>query len=88
VGILSLLETCFFFHSQKHWAVQYFIENGAPREKLILGLATYGKSFIWNSNGRMIGDSAKYDGYYDYKQVLHALDISTRRSTQFIIFMS
>jgi len=27
------------------WAVNYWISKGAPREKLVLGLATYGRSF-------------------------------------------
>lgn len=27
------------------WAVNYWIKNGLPREKLILGLATYGRAF-------------------------------------------
>jgi len=31
------------------------ISNGAPPEKLILGIPFYGKSFIWNTDARMIG---------------------------------
>ena len=27
------------------WAVNYWINNGMPRQKLILGLATYGRAF-------------------------------------------
>lgn len=37
------------------WVVNYFISNGAPAEKLILGIPFYGKSYIWNSDARMIG---------------------------------
>lgn len=40
----------------KDWVINYFISNGAPPEKLILGLAFYGKSFVWNSDARMIGE--------------------------------
>ncbi len=35
------------------------ISNGAPPDKLILGIAFYGKSFIWNSDLRMIGKLTK-----------------------------
>ena len=28
-----------------HESVQYWITNGAPRDKLVLGIATYGRSF-------------------------------------------
>ena len=31
----------------KDWAVSYFIENGAPSDQILLGLASYGKSFTW-----------------------------------------
>ena len=53
----------------KDWVVKNFIKNGAPREKIILGLATYGKSFVWNSDARMIGGPAKYGESVTYKQV-------------------
>ena len=27
------------------WTVNYWLENGCPREKLVLGVATYGRVF-------------------------------------------
>jgi hypothetical protein len=33
----------------KDWAVTYFIENGAPSDQILLGLASYGKSFTWEN---------------------------------------
>ena len=51
------------------WVINYFISNGAPPEKLILGIAFYGKSFIWNSDARMIGGPAKYGDFVGYKAV-------------------
>lgn len=32
------------------WAVQYWLSKGAPRDKLILGLGTYGRSFRLTSS--------------------------------------
>ncbi len=53
--------------------MQHFVKNGAPRDKIILGLATYGKSFIWNSDERMIGGLAKYGDAVTYKQVKNSV---------------
>lgn len=53
----------------KHWVVNYFISNGAPAQKLVLGISLYGKSFIWNSDARMIGGPAKYGDNVSFKQV-------------------
>lgn len=54
---------------KKDWVVNYFISNGAPPQKLVLGLAFYGKSFTWTSDARMIGGPAKYGDFVGYKQV-------------------
>lgn len=54
----------------KDWVVNYFISNGAPPQKLVLGLAFYGKSFTWTSDARMIGGPAKYGDFVGYKQVI------------------
>ena len=34
------------------WAVNYWINNGLPKEKLVLGLAAYGHSFRLNNRNR------------------------------------
>ena len=39
----------------KDWVVNYLINNMVPPEKLILGIALYGKSFKWTSDARVIG---------------------------------
>ena len=39
------------------WAVNYWLTNGTPKEKLVLGLGTYGRSFRI-TNGNNPGDSA------------------------------
>ena len=36
----------------------------------MLGIAAYGKSFIWNTDARMIGGPAKYGDSVSYKQVI------------------
>jgi chitinase len=51
------------------WVVNYFISNGAPPEKIMLGISAYGKSFQWNSDARMIGGPAKFNDWVSYKQV-------------------
>lgn len=39
------------------WAVRYWLSNGAPSNKLVLGLATYGHSFkLANSNKNNVSD--------------------------------
>lgn len=59
--------------------VNYFISNGAPAEKIILGIALYGKSFIWNSDARMIGGPAKFGDFVSYKQVCGYLNSKWKR---------
>ena len=61
------------------WIVNYFISNGAPPEKLNLGLAMYGKSFVWNSDARMIGGPAKFGDFVSYKQVCGYLNSKWKR---------
>jgi chitinase len=41
------------------WTVKYYIEKGAPKYKLILGLGMYGRSFaLKNKNRNRPGDFA------------------------------
>lgn len=61
------------------WIINYFISNGAPPEKLNLGLAMYGKSFIWNSDTRMIGGPAKFGDFVSYKQICGYLNSKWKR---------
>ena len=38
------------------WAVNYWLQNGCPKEKLVLGLANYGRVFsLKNSNENQPG---------------------------------
>lgn len=61
------------------WVVNYFISNGAPPQKLILGLALYGKSFTWNTDARMIGGPAKFADSVSFKQVCGYLNSKWKR---------
>ena len=46
-----------------NWAVDYWIEKGAAREKLVLGLPTYGRTFILASSSQnKPGDAANGAG--------------------------
>ena len=45
------------------WVVNYWLEKGAPREKLILGIPTYGRTFLLSSSSKSTpGSSAKGTG--------------------------
>ena len=66
------------------WAVNYWLLNGMPPEKLILGLAAYGRTFILsNSSKTNPGDAAKgagragsqtgQDGFISYYEVCEKL---------------
>jgi chitinase len=57
----------------KNWVVNYFLSQGAPPHKLILGIAFYGKSFIWNTDARMIGGPAAYGDVVSYKSICNFL---------------
>ena len=59
--------------------INYLISLGAPPEKLILGIAFYGKSFIWNSDARMIGGPAKYGDFVGFKTVCGYLNSKWKR---------
>jgi GH18 family chitinase len=66
------------------WAVNYWLMNGMPAEKLILGLAAYGRTFILtNSSNSKPGDAAKgagragsqtgQDGFISYYEICEKL---------------
>jgi chitinase len=66
------------------WAVNYWLMNGMPAEKLILGLAAYGRTFILtNSSNSKPGDTAKgagragsqtgQDGFISYYEICEKL---------------
>jgi chitinase len=66
------------------WAVNYWLMNGMPAEKLILGLAAYGRTFILtNSSNSKPGDPAKgagragsqtgQDGFISYYEICEKL---------------
>ena len=42
------------------WAVNYWLSKGMPKEKLVLGLATFGRTFTLSDSNRIVeGSSAK-----------------------------
>jgi chitinase len=46
-----------------NWAVNYWIQGGLPKEKLILGMATYGRSFrLTNQMNHQPGDASNGPG--------------------------
>ncbi len=50
-------------HFSKDWAASYWIEQGCPAEKLILGIGMYGRSFILADPGKhKVGDKATGPG--------------------------
>lgn len=51
-----------FFYFQQDWAVKNWLAKGTPKEKLILGLATYGRSFTLSSSDTGMGSPAKGGG--------------------------
>lgn len=64
----------------KDFSVKYFIQNGAPPSKLVLGMATYGRGFILddvNNNGLYAsasqpippGPITNTPGYWGYNEV-------------------
>jgi len=69
----------------QHFAIRYWIQNGAPKDKLNLGIATYGRSFtLENASNNGVGAPAKgagkpgpytreagYLGYNEVQQFLY-----------------
>jgi len=62
------------------WAVQYWLSNGCARNKLVVGLATYGRSFTLSnannnglgaatSGGGRPGDYTRGEGFLSYYEV-------------------
>ena len=53
--------------ANQDWAVNTWIDNGTPSEKLILGIATYGRSFkLLNRNAYTIGSTSSGAGTAGY----------------------
>ena len=50
------------FNFLKDWAVNYWISKGAQREKLIMGLGTYGRTFKVTPGNYDMGSSASGAG--------------------------
>ncbi|CAF0724867.1 unnamed protein product [Didymodactylos carnosus] len=66
------------------WAVRYWMANGMPKEKIVMGLATYGRTFKLNSTQTSIGasssgpgDAGKYTGeagFLSYYEICEKLN--------------
>jgi chitinase len=76
----------------KEWAIQYWIEQGAPKDKLILGLSFYGRSFKLQYgfescpitetpviSGGKAGDYTRETGFYAYYEVCEKLQVKNWR---------
>ncbi|XP_069125372.1 chitotriosidase-1-like [Argopecten irradians] len=50
-------ETSAVAQLNQDWGVTYWLSNGAPPEKIMLGIATYGRTFL-TYNGNQMGDWA------------------------------
>ncbi len=64
------------------WAVNYWLNNGTPKEKLILGMGTYGRSFRITggnapggpaSGGAAAGVYTREAGFFSYYEVCQKL---------------
>ena len=73
----SLLDICF-----QEWAANYWHSNGCPKEKLIIGLATYGRGFMLcdeteteigscAKDGSSAGEFTREKGFLSYYEVIH-----------------
>ena len=74
----------FIWFGLQNWAVQKYISLGAPKDKLIMGVAFYGRSFtLCSATNNKIGDSicgagtqgpyTKEAGYTSYFEVLDTI---------------
>ena len=72
-----------FLSSRQDWAVHYWLKKGADRSKLLLGLATYGRTFtLADSSKHGLGDAATAAGhpgkYTDTAGFLTYYEVTTR----------
>ena len=76
------------FGTQK-WAANYWVSKGCPKNKLVIGMATYGRSFrLSNANNNGVGASAsgsptagtytREAGMYAYYEVSVYLAVNRR----------
>ena len=76
----------------KDWAVQYWIDQGAPKDKLILGLSFYGRSFKLQYgfescpitetpviSGGKAGDYTREKGFFAYYEICEKLQVKNWR---------
>ena len=51
----------YFF--QKEWAANYWFDGGCPKDKLVIGVPSYGRSFrLTDANNHGVNDSASGGG--------------------------
>lgn len=49
--------------SQQHWVAEYYVSLGAPKDKLNIGIALYGRTFLLdNPNQHDVGSPAAQPG--------------------------
>lgn len=76
----------------QNWTINYYIDNGVPREKIVMGMATFGRSFTLRSSLRnRIGDVAvrggdkgpytRETGYLAYYEVSYVICMSNNSTS-------
>ena len=61
--ISDKLTFIFVVYHSKEWAANYWVDGGCPRNKLVIGLPTYGRSFrLSNADNHNVNDSASGGG--------------------------
>lgn len=53
-------------HLNIDWAANYWVQKGAPKEKIVIGLAFYGRAFTLTSSEDGVGSPAKAGASFPY----------------------
>lgn len=81
ITLICYWAVCMFSSLVQDFALQYWMSQGAPAEKLLMGFATYGRSFILTSSESGVGAPAnnlaspgpytQEMGLWSYFEVVH-----------------